>query len=90
MKQFMVNGEQGYKKANEDYKRKTTYHNFLACIGTDTKKTFISSNPKLSDPFIWQNYKDLDGYVSYYNSDDRNGLFDVIKELLISENNFEK
>ncbi len=87
MKSTVVNGENGMKEAANDYYKKKSYHNFLSCIGTNGKDTFISSSPKLLDPYIWQNYKDLNGYVNYYDENDSNGLFDIINELLSSKRN---
>ena len=87
MKSTVVNGENGMKEAANDYYKKKSYHNFLSCIGTNGKDTFISSSPKLLDPYIWQNYKDLNSYVNYYDENDSNGLFDIINELLSSKRN---
>lgn len=87
MKQTTINGECGTKEAANDYYKKSSYHNFLACIGTNGQKAFISSNPKLLDPYIWENYKDLKKYVTYYDENDRNGFYDIICELITSKKN---
>lgn len=87
MKKTVVNGECGYKEAACDYYNKKSYHNFLACIGTNGNKTFISCSPDLLDPYIWENYPDLQKNVNYYDSEDKNGLYDILCELVTSSKN---
>ena len=87
MKAMYIGESVGTRSALNDYRRKKTYHNFLACIGTNGNETFISSNPSYPDYFKWINYKSLDGYIGNYDESDENGLYDIIKELVISEEN---
>ena len=87
MKKTTVNGECGTREAANDYYKKKTYHNFLACIGSNASKAFISCSPNLLDPYIWENYPDLEKSVTYYDSEDRNGFYDILCELVTSRKN---
>lgn len=87
MKQLFLNGINGTHAALKDYRNKESYHNFLACIGTNGIDAFISSVPNSSSFFKWLNYKGLKDYIGYYDENDENGFFDLISELITSPKN---
>jgi len=70
--------ETGIKAATSDYFNKKTYHKFLACLGTDGDKSFLSTNPNFNDMFLWANYG---------NKISNGGLKDISEELLFNKEN---
>lgn len=48
----------GLDKAFKDYKEKKSYQKFLACIGTDGIKAFITTDPTSMTYFYWDTYGD--------------------------------
>lgn len=78
---------EGIDAAASDYRRKSTYWNYLACIGTDgVNNTFLSSNPNIDEPFTWKNYETLDLYKNeFVNSG--NGLFDILSGIVTNPQN---
>jgi len=85
----MKSQEESVYKALNDYSIKTSYHNFMACVGTNGLTTFLSSNPNYNDYFEYQNYERLEEYRNEY-VDSGSGLFDISLELLTNPKNLLK
>lgn len=87
MKRPTINGECGTIEAANDYHTKLSNPNFLGFIGTNGLKAFISCNPNILEPYIWENYPDLKNSVTYYDETDVNGFYDILCEIVTSPKN---
>ena len=82
LKRTTIGGLSGENFASQDYRSKTSYHNFLACIGSNGNNTFISSNPKMKNFFLWMEYSKSEYDNIYEKSlDNSNGLYDLFIDL---------
>lgn len=72
----------GIHAALKDYRRKTTYHKFLACLCTDGNNAGLSANPNATSVDNWK------AYGQHRRHDrDSNGLFDLVEELVFNVRN---
>lgn len=85
MKSGVVKGVSGVDSALKDYRRKRSYHNFIACIGTNVASTFLSTNPNFPDYFTWKNYDKTT--ENQDKKDFSNGLYDLLSEIVVSPKN---
>ncbi len=71
----------GLNEAFKDYKDKTSYQKFLACIGTDGIKAFITTDPTSVNYYYW------DAYGDNVNSLCETQLENILNELVLNKDN---
>lgn len=71
----------GLDKAFKDYKEKKSYQKFLACIGTDGIKSFITTDPTGYSYYYWDSYGDN------INPLHSTPLENILNELVLNKNN---